>query len=353
MFIIKHEEWHMGWLAPEMLWALLGLPVPLFLYVWAWRRRKKIVIHFSSLRLLKAAQVPGHAWRVHIPAFLIWLIFALGVVALARPTAELSLPTDYRKLVIAMDVSRSMLARDVEPSRIEAAQAAVRDFIGKLPNDVRAGIVSFAGTAQVVQTITEDREALLAAVDRFELQRATATGSGLLFSLSLLRPDLAIDLEQAIYAPSAVNWPAPSAPASDRHAAIILLSDGRRTTGPDPIEIAQRAADLGIKVHTVAFGTEHGVIPGYEGYSFFVKVDQETLKAVAQITGGQYFYAASADELKAAYAGLQSKLSLETRRTEISFVALSAMLILALVAILISRPRIILTGRGTGANQIS
>jgi Ca-activated chloride channel family protein len=95
------------------------------------------------------------------------------------------------------------------------------------------------------------------------------------------------------------------------------------------------------------------VIPGYEGYSFFVKVDQETLKAVAQITGGQYFYAASADELKAAYAGLHSKLSLETRRTEISFVALSAMLILALVAIVISRPRIILTGRGTGANQTS
>ena len=109
----------------------------------------------------------------------------------------------------------------------------------------------------------------------------------------------------------------------------------RRTTGPDPIEIAQRAADLGIKVHTVAFGTEHGVIPGYEGYSFFVKVDQETLKAVAQITGGQYFYAASADELKAAYAGLQSKLSLETRRTEISFVALSAMLILATALVFI------------------
>ncbi|NBO02803.1 MAG: VWA domain-containing protein [Betaproteobacteria bacterium] len=333
MCIINHEERLMGWLAPEMLWALLSIPIPFFLYLWAWRQRKKVVIHFSSLRLLKAARQPGQAWRVHLPASLLWLMFAVGLTALARPTAEITLPSDYRKLVIAMDVSRSMLARDVEPSRIEAAQAAVRAFIGKLPHDVRAGLVTFAGTAQVVQGITEDREALLAAVDRFELQRATATGSGLLFSIHLLRPDLAIDLEQAIYAPSAVPWPAPSTPGSDRSAAIVLLSDGRRTTGPDPIEIAQRAADLGIKVHTVAFGTEHGVIPGYEGYSFFVKVDQETLKAVAQITGGQYFYAATAEELVSAYQALQGKLTLEKKQTELSFAALTLMFALGMAAI--------------------
>ncbi|MFM7659776.1 MAG: VWA domain-containing protein [Betaproteobacteria bacterium] len=337
--IINHEELNMGWLAPEMLWALIGLPVPLFVYVWAWRQRKKTVILFSSLRLLKAAQQPGQAWRVHLPAFLLWLMFALGLIALARPTAEITLPSDYRKLVIAMDVSRSMLARDVEPSRIEAAQTAVRAFIGKLPNDVRAGLVTFAGTAQVVQGITDDREALLAAVDRFELQRATATGSGLLFSISLLRPDLAIDLEQAIYAPSAVPWPNPSSPGSDRSAAIVLLSDGRRTTGPDPIEIAQRAADLGIRVHTVAFGTDQGVIPGYEGYSFFVKVDQETLKAVAQITGGQYFYAASAEELVSAYQALQGKLTLEKKQTEVAFGILAAMLLLGLIAIALALKR--------------
>jgi Ca-activated chloride channel family protein len=333
MCIINHEERLMGWLAPEMLWALLLIPVPFFLYLWAWRQRKKTVIYFSSLRVLKAAQQPGQAWRVHLPAFLLWLMFAFALTALARPTAEITLPSDYRKLVIAMDVSRSMLARDVEPSRIEAAQAAVRAFIGKLPHDVRAGLVTFAGTAQVVQGITDDREALLAAVDRFELQRATATGSGLLFSINLLRPDLAIDLEQAIYAPSAVPWPAPSAPGSDKSAAIVLLSDGRRTTGPDPIDIAQRAADLGIKVHTVAFGTEHGVIPGYEGYSFFVKVDQETLKAVAQITGGQYFYAATAEELIGAYQALQGKLTLEKKQTELSFAVLTFMFALGTAAI--------------------
>ncbi|NBQ08899.1 MAG: VWA domain-containing protein [Betaproteobacteria bacterium] len=303
------------------------------------------------MRILKAVQGPRPAWRVHLPAALLWLTFCLGLLALARPSAEITLPSDYRKLVIAMDVSRSMLARDVEPSRIEAAQAAVRSFIAQLPGDVRAGIVTFAGTAQVVQAVTDDREALLAAVDRFELQRATATGTGLLFSIHVLRPDLGIDLEQAIYTPSAANWPAAVAPGSDRSAAIVLLSDGRRTTGPDPIEIAQKAADLGIKVHTVGFGTEHGVIPGYEGYSFFVKVDQETLKAVAQITGGQYFYAASAEELKQAYLQLQGKLALEKKQTELSFLFIALMLSASLIAIALAQHRFAPLHRLLGRRQ--
>ncbi|NDB14916.1 MAG: VWA domain-containing protein, partial [Betaproteobacteria bacterium] len=131
----------MGWLAPEMLWAFVLLPAPIALYVWAWRSRKKSAVRYASLRILKAVQGPRPAWRVHLPAALLWLTFCLGLLALARPSAEITLPSDYRKLVIAMDVSRSMLARDVEPSRIEAAQAAVRSFIAQLPGDVRAGIV--------------------------------------------------------------------------------------------------------------------------------------------------------------------------------------------------------------------
>lgn len=331
--IINRLEMLMAWLAPEMLWALLFVPAPVLLYIWAWRQRKSTQHRFASLRLLKAAKGPGQAWRIHLPAFLLWLMFCLAILALARPVAEITLPTDYRKLVIAIDVSRSMLARDVEPSRIEAAQAAVRGFIHQLPGDVRAGIVTFAGTAQVVQGITEDRDALLSAVDRFELQRATATGSGLLFSIALLRPDLGIDLEQAIYAPAMATWPAPVAPGSDQSGAIVLLSDGRRTTGPDPIEIAKHAADLGIKVHTVAFGTEHGVIPGYEAYSFFVKVDEETLKAVAKMTGGNYFYAATAEDLESAYRSLRGKLLLEKKQSEISFGLLAIMVLLGLTAI--------------------
>jgi len=267
-----------------------------------------------------------------LPAGLLWIALGLGLIALARPSAVITLPTDHRKLVIAIDVSRSMLAQDVEPSRIEAAQSAVKDFIERLPRDLRAGIVTFAGTAQVVQGITESREDLLKAVERFDLQRATATGSGLLLAISLLRPDLKLDLTTGLHAPAMIEWPDPQTPGSDASGAIVLLSDGRRTTGPDPVAIAQRAADLGIRVYTVGFGTPNGTIPGYEGYSFFVRVDEESLKAVARITEGEYFYAASAQELVNVYRKLQGKLALETRETELSFVLVGLMLLMALAA---------------------
>ncbi len=326
----------MRWLSPEMLWTLLLLPLSLGLYVWAWKRRKRQVLTFSTVRVLRAAAAPGVAWKRHVPAALLWLALAIGLIALARPTATITLPTDQRRLVLAIDVSRSMLARDVEPSRIEAAQAAVREFIRQLPRDVRAGMVTFAGTAQVAQGLTESRELLLEAIDRFELQRSTATGSGLLLALSVLRPDLKIDLEQALYAPTTLTWPEPRAPGSDASGAIILLSDGRRTTGPDPLVIAQRAADLGIRVYTVGFGTPHGTIPGYEGYSFFVQVDEETLKGVARITEGEYFYAASAEDLVAAYRKLQGRLALETRETELSFALAGLMLLMAALAVVLA-----------------
>ena len=321
----------MRWLAPEMLWTLLLVPLLAAVYRWAWMRRKRQVLRFSTIRVLRMASVPESSWRRHLPAALLGLALVLGLAALARPTAMVTLPTDHRRLILAMDVSRSMLARDVEPSRIEAAQAAVRDFIQQLPRDVRAGIVTFAGTAQVAQGITDSRESLLQAVDRFELQRATATGSGLLLAMSLLRPDLQIDLERALYAPASLDWPDPRPPGSDGSGAIVLLSDGRRTTGPDPIAIAQRAADLGIRVYTVGFGTPHGTIPGYEGYSFFVQVDEETLKSVARITEGEYFYAASAQDLVAAYRKLQGRLALEKKETELSFALAALMLVLSLI----------------------
>ena len=322
----------MRWIAPEMLWSLALLALPAALYIWAWRRRKKLVLTFSTIRVLKIAATPGGNWRRHLPAGLLWIALGLGLIALARPSAVITLPTDHRKLVIAIDVSRSMLAQDVEPSRIEAAQSAVKDFIERLPRDLRAGIVTFAGTAQVVQGITESREDLLKAVERFDLQRATATGSGLLLAISLLRPDLKLDLTTGLHAPAMIEWPDPQTPGSDASGAIGLLSDGRRTTGPDPVAIAQRAADLGIRVYTVGFGTPNGTIPGYEGYSFFVRVDEESLKAVARITEGEYFYAASAQELVNVYRKLQGKLALETRETELSFVLVGLMLLMALAA---------------------
>ena len=336
----------MHFLQAELLWALLLAPLALAVYLLMLRRRKRQVLLFSSLHLLRQAQGPGSALRRHLPPALVGLALVLALLALARPVARVTLPADYMTLVLAMDVSRSMLATDVEPSRIEAAQKAAKEFLQQLPGNVRVAIVSFAGTAQVVQHVSDRREEWLAAIDRFQLQRGTATGSGLLLALSTLRPEAGVELESALYGSRGdgeqrgqsldekKSRPPPVAPVpagSYTGGAIVLLSDGRRTTGPDPLDAAKRAANLGVRVYTVAFGTPHGVIPGYEGYSFFTQVDDETLRAVAELTEGEFFKASSAQELQKIYTQLSSQLSLERRDTEISaLLAAAAALLLAL-----------------------
>ena len=189
----------MHFLQAELLWALLLAPLALAVYLMMLRRRKRQVLLFSSLQLVRQAQGPGSALRRHLPPALVGLALVLALLALARPVARVTLPADYMTLVLAMDVSRSMLATDVEPSRIEAAQKAAKEFLQQLPGNVRVAIVSFAGTAQVVQHVSDRREEWLAAIDRFQLQRGTATGSGLLLALSTLRPEAGVELESALY----------------------------------------------------------------------------------------------------------------------------------------------------------
>jgi Ca-activated chloride channel family protein len=224
-----------------------------------------------------------------------------------------------------------------------------------MPRNIRTGIVSFAGSANVVQTPTDSREDLIAAVDRFDLQRGTATGAGLLVALSQLLPEAGIDVESQVF-DSAFSFRAsesksleakrkaklaeknfvPVPPGSYQGGAIVLLSDGRRTTGPDPLDIAKIAADRGVRVYTVGFGTLNGgEIPGFEGFSFFARLDEETLKGVASITGAEYFHAGSAADLQKVYEKLNSKFALEKRDTEISaLLSAAAALFLVLAAML-------------------
>jgi Ca-activated chloride channel family protein len=256
---------------------------------------------------------------------------------------------------LAMDVSRSMQATDVEPNRLSAMQAAAKSFIDELPQNVRVGIVSFAGTAAIVQTPTENRNDLLAAIDRFELQRATATGSGLLVALSMLFPQEKFDLEAALFdnpfafrarplerrksadpAKAGNVTRQPVKPGSYTSGLIILLSDGRRTTGPDPLDIAKIAADRGVRVYTVGFGTSQGASIELGNYSFYVQLDEETLKAVAKMTGGEYFQAGTAADLHKVYQNLNTRIALETRETEISALFVGAAALLLLLGALLS-----------------
>jgi Ca-activated chloride channel family protein len=316
---------------PELLWLLVLLPLLVLLYVWLLRRKKKAAVRYANLGMIREAMSAGANFRRHVPPVLFLVALALLIVAMARPSATVVLPSQKQTIVLALDASGSMRAKDVLPSRLEAAQAAAKQFVADLPAKAQVGVVVFAGTAQLVQPPTNDREAINAAIDRMQLQRATATGSALIVSLATLFPDAGFDVSTAVFGREAPrNAPIgdakkdpkkdfkPVPPGSYNSAVIILLTDGQRTTGPDPIEIAKLAADRGVRVYTVGFGTTTGEVIGFEGWSFRVRLDEETLKTIATMTQGEYFHAGSAADLKKVYETLNSRLSLEKKETEIT-----------------------------------
>ena len=327
----------MTFIWPTMLWGLLALPLLVGAYVWLLRRRKKSALRYASLGLVKEALGRRGAWWRHVPPALLLAAVASLLLAVARPAAIISLPLQEQTIVLAMDVSGSMRAADVQPNRLVAAQEAAKSFVVDLPRSVRVAVVSFAGTAAVVQPPTLSRDDVVAAIDRFQLQRGTAIGSGIVLSLATLFPDAGIDLSQITgqreMPPAPGDKPKqefkPVAPASYTSAAIILLTDGQRTTGPDPVEAAKMAADRGIRVYTVGVGTKEGEIIGFEGWSMRVRLDEETLKTIANITRGDYFYAGTAADLKKVYQGLSTRLIVEKKETEISalFAALGTLLV--------------------------
>ena len=333
----------MRFIWPSLLWLQVLLPLLVLMYLWLLRKKRKTTVRLASLQVARLALGRGPGWRRHVPPLLLLLAVAAGLVAVARPTATITLPLSERTIMLAMDVSGSMRAEDVKPNRLVASQEAAKAFVSSLPREVRVGVVAFAGTAAVVQAPTTSRDDVIAAIDRFQLQRGTATGSGIILSLATLFPDHGIEIQHVT---GQRNFPGgngkdskdikkadkpaftPVPPGSYNSAAIIMLTDGQRTTGPDPLDAAKMAADRGIRVYTVGVGTTSGETIGFEGWSMRVRLDEETLKNISVLTHGEYFYAGTAEDLKKVYEGLSSRMVVERKETEISalFAALGALL---------------------------
>ncbi|MCA0241532.1 MAG: VWA domain-containing protein [Proteobacteria bacterium] len=329
---------------PSLLWSLLALPLLILLYVWILKRRRRTSVRLASVQVAKLALGRGPGWRRHVPPILMLLALAALLFSLARPVATITLPMADRTIMLAMDVSGSMRAEDVKPNRLVASQEAAKSFVQSLPHEVRVGVVAFAGTAAVVQAPTTSRDDVIAAIDRFQLQRGTATGSGIILSLATLFPDHGIEIQhvtgQRNFPSKAIgrdskddNKPkfTPVEPGSYNSAAIIMLTDGQRTTGPDPLDAAKMAAERGVRVYTVGMGTTSGEIIGFEGWSMRVRLDEETLKNISLLTHGEYFYAGTAEDLKKVYESLSSRMVVERKETEITafFAAIGALLALA------------------------
>ncbi|HYY62636.1 MAG TPA: VWA domain-containing protein [Burkholderiales bacterium] len=340
----------MKFLWPDALWLLALLPLLVGLYLALLRRRKKAALAYSDLGLLRAA-LGRQSLRRHVPPALFLAALALMIVALARPAAVVTLPSQHETVILAMDVSGSMRADDVKPTRLAAAQAAARAFIKDTPKSMRIGLVSFAGSAALVQAPTQNRNDVLAAIEQLQLQNATAVGSGILASLKAIFPDQDFDVKlpsllRGRGGPAAVGGSRPPSalgaapkpeqkpvpPGSYKSAVIILLTDGQTTTGPDPVDAARLAAERGVRVFTVGVGTPDGQILTGEGWSIRVRLDEDALKVIADLTRGEYFFAGNAPDLKKIYEGLNSKLVMEKKETEITAFFTGIAALIALVA---------------------
>jgi Ca-activated chloride channel homolog len=340
---------------PEFLWLLALVPLLVAAYVLILRRKRKAALRYASLTMVKEAMGAGQRLRRHVPPLLFLVALVIMIVAVARPAAVVRLPSQHEIIILSLDVSGSMRAKDVEPDRITAAQNAAKTFVNEQPRSTRIGIVAFAGTASLVQPPTQSREDLHAAIERLQLQRATAIGSGILVALKAIFPEVDFDLRSSnprvnpaitsrplngpLGGPPGVPDkapPKPVPPGSYKSAAIILLTDGQATTGPDPIEAARMAAERGIRVYTVGVGTPNGEILVGEGWSMRVRLDEETLKQIANLTGAEYFYAGTAVDLKKIYQSLNSKFVLERKETEITALFAAAAALTVLLSALLS-----------------
>jgi len=326
--------------SPEFLWLLLALPAIVAIYLLVLKGKKRAALRYTNLDLVKEAMGKGLWWRRHLPPAILFAALAAMLTAIARPSAVITLPTHHETVILAIDVSGSMRANDVAPSRIEAAQAAARAFIANQPRSTRIGVVAFAGSAALVQPPTSNRHDLRAAIDQLQLQHATAVGSGILVSLKALFPQEDFDLPMAGNPREAKQAAVSKAvkPGSYAEGAIILLTDGQTTAGPDPVDAARLAADHGVRVFTVGVGTDSGQLLTGEGWSMRVRLDEEALKAIADLTRAEYFYAGTALDLKTVYENLRSKLVLEKKETEItalfSAIAAAAVLLSATLSLL-------------------
>ena len=348
-------EWHsIQFVWPRLLWLLASLPLWLGLYV-AWQRR-------GVQRAWPTASMNTGATNMrftrHAPALLVLLGLAGMLVAIARPQAILLLPSRIDTVMLAIDSSGSMRATDVQPSRIEAAQAAAKSFVLGQPGQVKLGVVSVAGAAALVQAPTDQRDLVIQAIDQLSLQPGSALGSGIVIALHAMLPGSGLDVRGLIDgettppastgAPLGGPTPAPTGPApgaaprqpislpkvppgSNTAAAIVLLSDGQGNAGPDPIKMAQVAADLGVRVYTVGVGTAQGTVLKAQGMQMRVKLDEASLKKIAEITKAEYFSADNRQDLLQIYQSLSSKIVLKKhRRTEVSALcALLGMLMLS------------------------
>jgi Ca-activated chloride channel family protein len=319
----------MSFIWPTMLFSLLTVPVLVALYVRNQRRRQQIAARYGSMGFVQASSGPALGRRRHVPALLFLAGLTILLMALARPQAVVSLPRLQGTVVLAFDVSGSMAATDMEPSRMEAAKAAATEFVLRQPSTVRIGVVAFSDGGLPVLAPTNNQDEILAAIARMGPERGTSLGQGILLAVESV---FAKDGAPPIYSnltPEPTATPEPVPAGSYGSAAIVMLTDGENTAPPDPFEAAQVAADRGVRIYPIGIGSSEGAVLEVEGFQVFTRLDEGTLQGIAALTEGSYFNAVDEEELSSVYAALEPQLTIEADPLEVTslFAGLSILLL--------------------------
>ena len=322
----------MTFIWPDMLIGLIIIPLAAFLYFFWNRKRSRILAVYKHLSSPQQTRGMNPGFRRHVPPAIFLLGSVAMIIAIARPQTVIGIPRQEGTVILAFDVSGSMVATDLKPDRLSAAKTAALDFIQKEPSSVQIGIVAFSDSGFTLQTPTNDQLALSSAVDRLNTQHGTSLASGINASLNAISAnDSQGPLLYSNQTPQPTPTPKSVPKGSHTSSVIVLLTDGENNENPDPIAAAQKAADMGIRIYTVGVGSPNGTTIHVNGFNLFTQLDEPTLKQISQITGGQYFNAQNAQDLQSIYDNLDPQLVIKPEKMEVTslFAGISILILLA------------------------
>ncbi|HEY0070077.1 MAG TPA: VWA domain-containing protein [Chloroflexia bacterium] len=306
---------------PIMLFWLVLVPAFVAVYLGMQQRRRRMVAMYANPGLVQGAAGRRVGVRRHIPPLIFLAALVVLIVAMARPQATVSLPRLEGSVILAFDVSGSMAADDLKPSRIEAAKAAAREFVQDQPSSVQIGVVTFSDGGFTAQPPTDNQDAVLAAINRLTVQRGTSLARGIEASLNVLAADKDAGKPQGLSIPRTQTpspTPSPVPKGTYTSAVIVLLTDGENNQEPDPLELAQAAADRGIRIYTVGVGSTAGATLHIEGFTVRSRLDEETLQQISRLTGGTYYNAENEEDLRAIYDNLDPQLAVKPQKMEVT-----------------------------------
>jgi Ca-activated chloride channel family protein len=312
---------------------LLLIPLFVVLYIRMQQRRRRFATSYGGLGVVQGATGRRLGLRRHIPPALFLVGLTILVIALARPQTVVSLPRVEGTVILAFDVSGSMAADDLNPTRMEAAKAAAREFVQQQPRSVLIGVIAFSDSGFAVQVPTNDQEAILTTIDRLTPERGTSLANGILASLNTIA---AVGAEPApsLYTnltPTPTPTPTPVPEGTYTPAVIVLLTDGENNESPDPLEAAQAAADRGVRIHTIGIGSAAGATLNIDGFLVHTQLNEALLQQISELTGGTHYNAENAEDLRTVYENLDPQLVIKPEKIEVTSIFAGTSILVLLI----------------------